>query len=385
MLPPELAFLNEWITWLKASCLWPGIEEVGRFVGTHLISGMIPAFFIAGAIGVFLDKQRITKLMGPDAPTFVAYPLASFAGAILTVCSCGVIPIFTGILQQGAGIGPAFTFLFSAPAVNLIALMYTTTYMGAGFTIARIVSVFIVSIVIGMLMRLVFREPPPQPVITVQMVEDENGRTDGQTLIFFLLLLLITLTSTGIFDRYLKPDSIAVNSPMLTAHMIKSLDFLLSKILLILFEISILALALWRWFHPDEVKQWLKKSWSLFVMIFPKVLLGIFISGLLAALVPLTRYMSLFSDNSLQANLLAGLIGSLMYFGTIVGVNIVATLVHFGMDTGPALTLILSGPAISLPSVLALQAIVGKMKAFTFLFFVIILTALSGYIYGLIY
>lgn len=384
-LPPELAFLKDLLGWLRTTWAWPGIEEVARFIGTHLISGMIPAFFIAGAIGVFLDKQRITRLMGPTAPAWISYPIASFSGAILTVCSCGVIPIFTGILQQGAGIGPAFTFLFSSPAVNLIALMYTTTYMGAGFTLARGIAVIIVSILIGMLMRLVFRDPPPQPVAVVEMAEEEDGRTDGQTFIFFLLLLLIMLTSTGIFDRYLRPEPIAINSPMLTAHMIRSLDFLLSKLVLILFEISILAMALWRWFHPDEIRQWLKKSWSLFAMIFPKVLLGIFISGLLAALVPLTRYMSLFSDNSLQSNMLAAVIGSLMYFGTIVGVNIVATLVHFGMDTGPALTLILAGPAISLPSVLALQAIVGKKKALTFLFFVIVLTALSGMLYGLIY
>ncbi|HNW36500.1 MAG TPA: permease, partial [Candidatus Ozemobacteraceae bacterium] len=207
-------------------------------------------------------------------------------------------------------------------------------------------------------------------------------RTDFQTFVFFVLLLLVMLTSTGIFDRFLRPDPIAIHSPMLTSSMIRGLDFLLAKLLLIFFEISIMALALWRWFHPDEIRQWLKKSWSLFVMIFPKVLLGIFISGLLAALIPLTKYMSVFADNSLEANLLAAIIGSIMYFGTIVGVNIVATLVHFGMDTGPALTLILSGPAVSLPSILALQAIVGKKKAITFLLLVIIFTALSGMLYG---
>ena len=376
--------LTELFGWLRTTWAWPGLEEVGRFLGTHLISGMIPAFFIAGAIAVFLDKQRITRLMGPQAPAWIAYPIASFAGAILTVCSCGVIPIFTGILQQGAGIGPAFTFLFSSPAVNLIALMYTSTYMGLGFTAARFVAVIVVSILIGLLMRLLFREPPPEAAPALLMAEEENDRTDGQTLIFFLLLLLIMLTSTGIFDRYLRPDPVAINSPMLTSGMIRALDFLLSKLLLIFFEITILAGALWKWFRPDEVKQWLKKSWSLFVMIFPTVLLGIFISGLLAALIPLTRYMSLFADNSIESNLIAGLIGSLMYFGTIVGVNIVSTLVHFGMHTGPAMTLILSGPAVSLPSVLALQAVVGRKKAFAFLLLVILLTAASGYIYGMI-
>jgi len=385
MLPPELAFLAEWLAWLKVTWIWPGLEEVGRFLGTHLISGMIPAFFIAGAIAVFLDKQRITRLMGPDAPAWISYPIASFSGAILTVCSCGVIPIFTGILQQGAGIGPAFTFLFSSPAINLIALMYTTTYMGPGFMAARGIAVIIVSMVVGILMKLVFRDPPPQPVVTAQFVEEDNSRTDFQTFVFFALLLLVMLTSTGIFDRFLRPDPVAIHSPMLTSSMIRGLDFLLAKLLLIFFEVSIMALALWRWFHPDEIRQWLKKSWSLFVMIFPKVLLGIFISGLIAALIPLTRYMSVFADNSLKANLLAAVIGSMMYFGTIVGVNIVATLVHFGMDTGPALTLILSGPAVSLPSILALQAIVGKKKAWVFLFFVIILTAFSGMLYGLLY
>jgi len=163
------------------------------------------------------------------------------------------------------------------------------------------------------------------------------------------------------------------------------IDVLMIKALLIFSEIVVIGLMLWRWFYYDEVIQWLKKSYSLFLMIFPKVIVGIFLSGLLTAVFPLTKFMAYFDHNTLLSNLIVAFLGSMMYFGTIVGVNIVATMVQYGMHPGPALTLLLSGPAVSLPSIIALTPIVGAKKSITYCMFVIIITALSGWIFGMIY
>ncbi|HNX75159.1 MAG TPA: permease [Candidatus Rifleibacterium sp.] len=358
---------------LRDTWIWPGLAESGKFLGTHLISGMVPAFFIAGAIAVFLDKQRITRLMGADANPLISYPVAAFSGGILTVCSCGVIPIFTGIMQQGAGIGPAFTFLLASPAVNLIALSYTYTLLGTKFLVGRTILVMIMAIAVGFSMRLLFgRTDKVVEPSQIVMVEDETDRTDLQLLMFFVVMILIMITATGVFD-----------SLILAVSAFTGLEgVFLPRILTLMLEIILLTVMALKWFHRDEIILWLRKSQSLFIMIFPKVLGGIFLSGVLAALFPLTSFMKFFDTNSTESNLLSATVGALMYFGTIVGVSIVSTLKDFGMHPGPALTLLLSGPAVSLPSILALAPIVGSRKAAAFLALVIIFSATCGFIFG---
>lgn len=354
--------------------VWPGLVEVGKFLGTHLISGMVPAFFIAGAIGVFLDKQRITRLMGAKANPLVAYPVAAISGGILTVCSCGVIPIFTGILQQGAGTGPAFTFLMSSPAVNLIALTYTFTLLGGKFLWGRALLVMISAMFIGFGMKKIFGDAPPAAASPqVVIVEDDPDHTDTQLIIFFMLLVLIMVTSANVLDSYIyaAADKIGVTGQVLP------------RLLVILAEIAVLTAVSFKWFEKDEIILWLRKSYSLFIMIFPAVVGGIFICGLLAVALPLINFMKFFDGNDFHGNFVASLLGSVMYFGTIVGVTIVSTLKDFGMNPGPAMTLLLAGPAVSLPSILALVPIVGTKKAAAFLVLVVVFSALSGYIFGM--
>jgi uncharacterized membrane protein YraQ (UPF0718 family) len=358
---------------LRDTWVWPGLAEAGKFLGTHLISGMVPAFFIAGAIAIFLDKQRITKLMGTNASPLIAYPVAAFSGGVLTVCSCGVIPIFSGILQQGAGIGPAFTFLMASPAVNLIALSYTYTLLGTKFLIGRAVLVMLSAIGIGLGMRLIFGETPKAETASdIIIVEEDSDRSDLQLLTFFAILVLIMVTATGVTDPLILKIGAMANYD----------GILLPRVLTMLLQVVLLAVICTRWFYRSEIVLWLKKSYSLFILIFPKVLGGIFLAGVLTALFPLTDYMKFFDDNGIEGNVLASILGSLMYFGTIVGVTIVSTLKDFGMHPGPALTLLLSGPAVSLPSVLALAPIVGAKKAAGFLGLVILFSALSGFIFG---
>ncbi len=371
-----------------ASVLGPGFEEVARFLGTHLISGMVPAFFIAGAISVFLDKQRITQLMGPKANPLVAYPVAAFTGGILTVCSCGVIPIFAGIMNQGAGIGPAFTFLLAAPAINMIALTYTYSLIGPRFMVGRAILVTVAAMTVGFAMKQLFRDPPPPPdgQAEIAFVEDEDARPSWPTILLFGMLVFVMLTSTGAFDEWLRPDGFAAHSAYLSSRDIRAIDFLLAKGLILLTEALLIAGILGKWFSWKEAWQWVRKSADLFVSILPKILLGIFLSGILATLLPLSnpRLMGLFEGNTPLANFWAAFIGALMYFGTIIGVNVVSTLMRFGMHTGPAMTLILAGPAVSLPSVLAIIPLVGRPKAFAFFGLVVIVSALCGWLYGII-
>ena len=378
-----IELLNSIIDWfhsLLSSChlgwTWPGFKGCGEFIGTHLISGMVPAFLIAGAIAIFLDKERITRLMGANANPFIAYPVAALSGGILTVCSCGVIPIFTSIMQQGAGVGPAFTFLMSAPAVNLIALSYTWSLLGGKFLIGRAVAVLISAICIGLSMRLFFPDQEYKPIQSKYMiVEEETNYTDGQLLAFFILLVSIMLTTTGLFDDY---------TVLITSYAGITTAFY-SRLSIVTVEIIITALWARKIFDKWEIQLWLKKAYTLFIMIFPKVLAGIFVCSIISENFPLTNLLSFFENNSIQGNFTASLLGALMYFGTIVGVTIVTTFKDFGMNPGPALALLLSGPAVSLPSILALIPIVGKKKSAVFLCCVVLFSALSGYIFGLCY
>lgn len=359
---------------LRDTWIWPGLVEVGKFLGTHLISGMLPAFFIAGAIAVFLDKQRITRLMGAKANPLIAYPVAAFSGGILTVCSCGVIPIFTGIMQQGAGVGPAFTFLMASPAVNLIALSYTYTLLGTKFFAWRALLVMVSAMAIGLGVRLICGEAEqPAEAPSMIMMEEESERTDGQLLIFFVMLVLIMVTATGVFDPVIYGGAAKIG---ITGD-------LMPRLLMLLAQVIILSVISWKWFEKYEIKLWLRKSYDLFLIIFPKVVGGIFLCGLLAAAFPLVNFMKFFDSNDFSGNFVASVLGSMMYFGTIVGVTIVSTLKDFGMHAGPAMTLLLSAPAVSLPSIIALVPIAGARKSATYLALVVVFSALSGYIFGM--
>ena len=368
-------FLN-FLAPLHNTWIWPGLSEIGNFLGTHFISGMMPSFFIAGAMSVFLDKERITKLMGPKANPLLAYPVSALSGGILTVCSCGVLPIFAGILQQGAGIGPAFTFLMASPAVNLIALSYTYSLMGSKFLIWRAILVFFSAMGIGLGMKFLCKAPTRKEFPAMVVVEEESDRTDGQLFAFFGMLVLIMVSSTGVLDPIITIILSGINQPE---------SLYIARGCVVLIEILCVGIMAKRWFYKQEISLWLKKSYSLFMMIIPKVIAGIFFCGIISKLLPLTNYMGWFEHNNLSGNLISSLIGSLMYFGSIVGVTIVSTLNNMGMNGGPAMALLLSAPAVSLPSVLALIPIAGVKKSIVFLTLVVFFSTLSGYVFGLIY
>jgi uncharacterized membrane protein YraQ (UPF0718 family) len=222
-------------------------------------------------------------------------------------------------------------------------------------------------------MKIVFSENLKQEETSnVMMMEEDGERTDAQLSVFFLLLVIIMITSTGVIDS---PVQYAAQRLGISGN-------IMPRLLCILGELLLLALVMRKWFYRSEVILWLKKSKDLFWLIFPKVLGGIFLCGIIAVAFPLTSFMAFFDSNSIEGNFVASVLGSLMYFGTIVGVTIVSTLKDFGMHPGPAMTLLLSAPAVSLPSVLALVPIVGAKKSAFFLILVIVFSAFSGLIFG---
>jgi len=282
------------------------------------------------------------------------------------------------ILQSGAGLGPAITFLFSSPAINLISTIYTWKIIPT-MLLPRIFSVFFCSIGIGILMNFLFsyevetREEDSAP--------KKSGRTPAQEWGFFVLLLIIMLTSTDFFS--IVTDNIFPSSLFgANAEWGGQISKLSGKLLCLFLEVMVLIRILYRWFTWDETRKWLKRTGRQAMEILPMVFLGMFYSGMLGGASFLVDYLGAVEKNTLLSNLIASFIGAILYFGSIVGVNVVDLFIRWGMHKGPALALLLSGPAVSLPSVLALVTIIGKKKALTFLCLVILFTTMCGLIFG---
>lgn len=375
----SIAFATSALNWLVLSSR-SGATSLIDFLSTHLVSAMVPAFFLAAAISTFFSKETIILTIGKKANPLVSYPIAAFAGAILTVCSCGVLPIFMSLLQSGAGLGPAITFLYASPAINLISIIYTWKILPS-MLIARILAVAFCGIAIGMIMQKIFagtadefehEEPEIKP----------SKRKAWQEGLFFIVLVFVMLTSTDAFSSItgsvISPEHFADRGPELAA---KTAQFA-GKMLFIGMEILLVLVILWRWFTWNETRKWLKRTYRQAKRIIPMVILGIFFSGFLGGTSSIISRLEMVGDNSIISNLTSSLIGAILYFGSIVGVNVVDLFMRWGMHPGPALALLLAGPSISLPSIMALVPIMGKKRTFAFLFFVAIFSAAMGIIFG---
>ncbi len=357
-----------------------GANTLIDFLSTHLVSAMVPAFFLAAAISTFFSKETIIMAIGKKSNPLFSYPLAAFAGAILTVCSCGVLPIFMSLLQSGAGLGPAITFLFASPAINLISIIYTWKIIPSMLW-ARIIAVAVCGIAIGFLMNKIFSDTSSE-FESEELKIKPSKRKAWQEGVFFLLLLAIMLTSTdlfsGITDNLVSASYFAGRGPDLAGPTAR----LAGKLLAIGIEIILVLVALRAWFTWDDTRKWLKRTGRQARSIMPMVVLGIFFSGFLGGTSTLVSLLSSFAENSLLSNLGASFIGAMLYFGSIVGVNVVDLFMRWGMNSGPAMALLLAGPSISLPSVLALAPIMGKRKTAAFLALVVIFTTIAGLIFG---
>ena len=341
----------------------------------HVLLCLIPAFFIAGAIANFISQENIIKYFGAEANKFLSYTVASVSGTILAVCSCTVLPLFAGIYKRGAGIGPATTFLYSGPAINVLAIILTARVLGFELGLARAIGAIIFSIVIGLSMHFIFHEDEKEKIKDKNLFTETNVQEERplwQTVFYFAILIGIL-----VFANWGKDESIK------TWQVIYGVKWYITGILL-----TILLWMLVKWFNKKELAQWVSSSWGFAEQILPLLLGGVLMAGFLLgrpgseALIPKIWIENLVGGNSLWSNLFASVVGALMYFATLTEIPILQGLLGAGMGKGPALALLLAGPALSLPSMLVIRSILGTKKALVFIFLVVIMATLSGMIFG---
>lgn len=369
-LPEDSVRLNNALTEMVALTSWYARE--------HVLLCLVPAFFIAGAIASFVSQGSVIKYLGASANRIVAYGVASVSGSILAVCSCTVLPLFTGIYQRGAGLGPASTFLYSGPAINVLAIILTAKVLGSEMGIARAVGAIGFSVVIGVLMQMIFRKEDAERVGGMMAVpEEETGRALWQELIYFAAMVGIL-----VFANWGKP---ATGDTSLWA-LIYSAKWYITA-----FFGAILAFVVIRWFNRDEIKIWGGESWGYAKLIMPLLFYGVLAAGLLLgrpgheALIPSEWVASLVGGNGIFANFFASIVGAFMYFATLTEVPILEGLMGAGMGKGPALALLLAGPALSLPNMLVIRGVLGTKKTSVFVLLVVIMATVSGMIYGAIF
>ncbi|MCX7785016.1 MAG: permease [candidate division WOR-3 bacterium] len=347
---------------------------VQEYAREHVLFCLIPAFFIAGAISLFVSKEAVIKYFGAKANKILSYGVASVSGTILAVCSCTVLPMFAGIYNRGAGIGPATTFLYSGPAINVLAIILTGRILGLEMGIARAVGALVFSIIIGLLMSLFFKDKKVEDEDNIAIGTRVKNRSLIQNAFYFLTLIFIL-----IFAAWSKPqETIGFYST------IYNIKWYLTTILLItLFFIII------KWFNKQERKDWVLSTWFFVQQIVPLLFVGVFLAGFFlgrpntdSGVIPSRFIASLVGGNSLIANFFSAIAGALMYFATLTEVPILQGLLGSGMGKGPALSLLLAGPAVSLPSMLVLRSIMGIKKTLTYIALVIILSTIVGWIYG---
>ena len=349
------------------------LQEYAR---EHVLLCLVPAFFIAGAIANFVSQQSVIKYFGNQARKWLAYTVASVSGAILAVCSCTVLPLFAGIYKRGAGIGPATAFLYSGPAINVLAIILTARVLGWQFGLARAIGAILFALIIGLLMAVIFRKDEQERLagnMNNTGTEEEN-RTGWQNILYFLAMVLIL-----IFANWARP---AGDSGLWAG--IYSVKWPVTIILLVL-----LALMLVKWFKRDELVDWVDSTWSFTEQILPLLFAGVLIAGFLmgrpesnAGIIPAEWVAGFVGGNSLAANFTASILGAFMYFATLTEIPILQGLLGLGMGKGPALALLLAGPALSLPNMLVIRSVMGTKKTIVFILLVVIMSTISGMFYG---
>lgn len=381
----------------------------------HVLLCLVPAFFIAGAISVFVSQASVIKYLGAKANKIISYSVASVSGTILAVCSCTVLPLFAGIYNAGAGIGPATAFLYSGPAINVLAIVFTARVLGIELGIARAVGAIVFSIVIGVLMQIIYRKDNRDSGVEIAMCEDENPRTLGQNALYFASMVGIL-----VFANWAKPEqqagvwfAIFRFKWLITAIFsvvflsVLAMWFKISKVKIfslagglvlsavifrgipeITFTIGFVGLSVILATSTSQNKSWFHSSVDFAIKIIPLLFIGVLIAGFLLGsptgqgIIPSRWVAAAVGGNSIRANFFASIAGAFMYFATLTEVPILKGLIASGMGRGPALALLLAGPALSLPNMLVIRSIMGTSKTVVFVGLVIVMATLSGIIFG---
>jgi len=382
----------------------------------HVLLCLVPAFFIAGAIGVFVSQASVMRYLGPKANKVCAYGVASCSGSILAVCSCTILPLFAGIYRMGAGLGPASAFLYSGPAINILAIILTARILGPEIGIARAVGAILFSVVIGLAMHFIFRkEEKAKAAAMAELPDEKPARPLWQTALYFA-----TMVGILVFANWGRPDEAQGFWHMVYAAKWVITSFFAVALGLILvvwfkmpagkmavaaapavalgiafpqepamaFTVAVVGLSFFISRDEDELGQWFKSSWDFAKQILPLLLFGVLIAGVLLGrpgyegLIPSEWVSRALGGNSLFANFAASFAGAFMYFATLTEVPIVQGLIGSGMGKGPALALLLAGPALSLPNMLVIRSVMGTRKTVVFVSLVIVLATISGWLFG---
>jgi uncharacterized membrane protein YraQ (UPF0718 family) len=401
------------------------IQEAFRllqwYARNHTLACVVPALFIAGAIITFLSQSSVMRYLGPKANPILAYGVASVAGCVLAVCSCSVLPMFAGIYQLGAGLGPASAFLYSGPAINVLAIFLSARVLGFSIGAGRAIGSVIFAVVIGLLMALIFRKGEREKAAAaMQMPEPEKPKRHIAKTALFLACMILFL----VFSDWFNPGNVVVEtrdgrefnavvihetkdairfqleqnlgsaksgdkislskSDIAEMREQKSLVITIHHIrwyLAGLCGVAVLIMT-WRWYERDEIRQWMHNTWDFTKLLVPLLYGGVFIVGFVSVLLPEKQVAQWVGDNSLQSNLVASVIGAFWYFATLTEIPITQALMNLGMHKGPVLALLLAGPALSLPSMIVIQRIMGTKKAVVFISLVIIMATITGMFFG---
>ncbi len=392
------------------------LHLVRDYAREHVLTCLVPAFFIAGAIAVFVSRAAVMKYLGGSANKVLAYAVASVAGMVLAVCSCTVLPLFAGIYRMGAGLGPATAFLYSGPAINVLAIILTARVLGAALGLARAVGAVLFSIIIGLAMHFIFRKDGSREMDAQEpQTGPETMRPLWQNGLYFG-----SMAGVLVFANWAQPQqpaglwhAVYCARWVLTAGFAATLCVVLvlwfslrwwklaaaavpvalaaalvPRTPAVPFSLGVVGLVLAAGSSGDEARDWLGQTWGFARQILPLLLIGVLVAGALLGrpghegLVPSRWVQAAVGGNSLRANLLASVAGALMYFATLTEVPILQGLLGAGMGKGPALALLLAGPALSLPNMLVIRSVLGTKKALAFVMLVVAMATVAGAAYG---
>ncbi|MFZ5947139.1 MAG: permease [Stygiobacter sp.] len=384
----------------------------------HVLLCLIPAFFIAGTIAVFVSQAAVVKYFGAKANKWIAYLVAAGSGTILAVCSCTVLPLFSSIHKRGAGLGPAIAFLYSGPAINILAIILTARILGLELGIARVIGAVSFSIIIGLIMAFIYRkEEKEKEAAQLAMPEVEEPRPLWQTALHFFILVAILVfvnwekpadTTEGFWyfvfaNKWFITSIFAIGFALSMIYIIqvKKLYVILGTAAVIIsgiifyenptitFVVAVIATTIALTFTEGEANQWFGETWGFTKQIMPLLASGVLIAGFLLGsgnnnngVIPNEWISALVGGNSLFSNFFASITGAIMYFATLTEIPILQGLINSGMGKGPALALLLAGPALSLPNMLVIRGVIGTQKTVVYVTLVVVMATISGLIYG---
>lgn len=336
-----------------------GLLALKDYIATHVLTCLVPAFLLAGAMVTFVSREAILDYLGEKASKIKSFSLAGVSSFFLAACSCTVIPVASGLYYSGAGIGVAFIILWVAPAANILALIYTGTILGSGMVLSRIVAALLMAFIVGFVMSLTFRRERGE-IVTLKEKEGKKNIIARKDLILLVLILL---------------------SLLLPNYLVRSGSYLYKVLVWAIFTLIMVIYAL-KAIPTQKLKDWLRETWWFVRIIFPLLLIGVFIVGIIGKILPEDWIRNWLGGNGIFASFLATMIGAISYFATMTEAPFVDTLMKLGMGKGPALALLLTGPGLSLPNWLAIARVFGIKKALVYVPTIVVLGTLVGWLFG---